>query len=156
MWSHDDLGQDRSRVVDPYHTEQGQGQGQKKGKSKVYQTFYVVSPSDIVASLPRMAEDHIKWLWEKEEYEAAWRQAIECEEELAMARSKLNATSLGEELLKFVLEEGDAAQRARLKDLLAEVCLKSKARWEKRIGLLSDKGKLVQVMAASRHIVSHL
>ena len=87
-------------VEETYSGDVANGGASKKSKATMDQTFYIVSPADIVASLPRTAEDHIKWLWEKEEYEAAWRQAIECEDELAMARSKLNATSLGEEFLK--------------------------------------------------------
>ena len=81
------------------------------------ETFYIVSPADIVASLPRTVEDHIKWLWEKEEYEKAWRQSVLYED--VLIRSKLNPTSLGEEFLKYVLEE-DEKSHGRFGDLCAE------------------------------------
>eukprot|EP01084_Bolivina_argentea_P086905 157033_1 len=106
VWSHDELS--------PVHVSSG---------NTYDNTFYIVSPSDIVASLPRTVEDHIKWLWERQEYERAWRQAAKYSDELI--RSKLNATSLGEEYLKYVLEEGKNVER--FGSLLSDVCLSNVA-----------------------------
>ncbi len=68
----------------------------------ITQSFFIVSPFDIVAALPRTSEDHIKWLWERKQFELAWREAIKHEKELA--RSKLKASDLGEAFLKWTLK----------------------------------------------------
>ena len=154
VWSHDDITSstlnDSSSVYDPYGMKYGNNtktnigptmdlKNRKSRKSNIDETFYIVAPVDIVASLPRTVEDHIKWLWEKEEYEKAWRQSVLYEDDLI--RSKLNPTSLGEEFLKFVLEE-DEKSHVRFGDLCSEVCLKDAGLWQKWIDLLSEKGKL--------------
>ena len=103
------------------------------------ETFYIVSPKDLIAAIPHTIEDHIKWLWEKKEYEMAWREAENHSDELV--RSKLNATDLGQEFLKWVLKEDQSSHR-RFGDLCADVCKQNKKLWEDWVYILAGKGKL--------------
>merc|ERR1719242_1556030 len=78
VWSHDDVlsnrAKDNSLTLDPWsqgiwseanspRSAAKTARNKARSRSIVDQTFYIVSPSDIVASLPRTVEDHIKWLW---------------------------------------------------------------------------------------------
>ena len=141
IWNHEDLthDDDGNDNNDKDEYELSDFKNGKSQKSNVDETFYILSPSDIVVVLPRTVEEHIRWLLDQKEYENAFRESVKYRDELI--RSKLNPIILGEKLLFYILNDEKEAIK-KFGEICSEVCLKNKILWEKWIHLLFEKGKL--------------
>ena len=133
VWSHDDIDSSiatNSSTYDPW-----------REFNSAKQTYYIVSPKDIIAGIPSTVEDHIKWLWDKEKYEQAWRYSVTHKDDLL--NSELDPTNLREEYLKYLL---DKKEYDKFSDVISEHCAKDESLWEEWIKLLAEKEKIYLII----------
>jgi hypothetical protein len=119
-------------------------------------SFYVISPQDIVVAKPRDESDHITWLIEQKQYEAALH-ALESSG-LTGAADGFDVAEVGKKYLEFLVDDGASAFAFRCPrceaDSLrlgqykkaAETCPKilgtNAKLWEDWVFLFADKGEI--------------
>lgn len=70
-------------------------------------SFYVISPEDIVVARPRDEEDHVEWLIETRRYD----NALTALEELGLKgrKTSFDVAEVGKRYLEYLVDEGDAS-----------------------------------------------
>jgi hypothetical protein len=92
-------------------------------------SFYITSPKDIVIARPRDIDDHIQWLVQHEEYEAALLIAEREEEKSGASVSKVKSiVEIGQKWLMNLVDESRFEEAAMN---VAKIARKDVAIWEK-------------------------
>ena len=92
------------------------------------ESFYVISPQDIVVAQPRDEADHIAWLIEQQHYEAALA-ALESSGLTGM--DGFDIVAIGVKYLEHLVDEG-ASQRACITALRADRCPQANTRRQRQ------------------------
>ncbi|KAK2146463.1 hypothetical protein LSH36_606g03004 [Paralvinella palmiformis] len=89
-------------------------------------TFFIVSPKDIVIARPRDKDDHVMWLLEHDKYEEAMAVALDHGKEL----KRHNYQKIGLLYIDYLLERGEFTQAAQL---CVKILGKKKDLWEQQV-----------------------
>lgn len=100
--------------------------------------FYLVSPVDIIVVRPRDLDDHVAWLLEHHDFEAALRIA---EESGNMLQSH-KAADIGEKYLEFLLADPESKNPAKAAELCSRLLGRDKERWEAWVMRFHEQGEL--------------
>lgn len=98
-------------------------------------SFYILSPKDLVVAKPRDLDDHIAWLIEGEKYEEALEAAKGHEAEL----KSHNISDIGQRYLEYLLESDQIVVAA---DQCTNILKDDKKLWETWILKFEQKGML--------------
>lgn len=101
--------------------------------------YYLVSPADIIVVRPRDLDDHVAWLLEHHDFEAALRTAEEAPGGTLQSHS---AQDIGEKYLEYLLTDPAGKDPAKAAGLCSRLLGRDKARWEAWVLRFHEQGEL--------------
>lgn len=105
--------------------------------------FYLVSPADIIVVRPRDLDDHVAWLLEHHDFEAALRTA----EEAGNMLQSHNAADIGEKYLEYLLTDAEGKDPKKAAALCSRLLGRDKERWEAWVMRFHEQGELRELTA---------
>ncbi|ORY90935.1 hypothetical protein BCR35DRAFT_275010 [Leucosporidium creatinivorum] len=106
-------------------------------------SFYVISPQDIVVAKPRDEADHIAWLIEQRMYEDALIALEHSGLSGSGAASNFDVTEVGKKYLEFLVDDGQYAKAAETCPKILGINAKL---WEDWVFLFADKGEIKTII----------
>lgn len=108
------------------------------------QTYYIVSPKDIIVARPRDMADHIEWLLERQRYEEALKAAESAGDDYSVkGRLKVDdIIDIGQKYLQALVAEGNYSQAA---SLCPKILRQDPNLWEQWVYTFADHGQLATI-----------
>lgn len=103
-------------------------------------SFFVISPKDIVSAEERDAQDHISWLVDNKQYDLA----LEASQNETGLSNELSFGEIGRRYIAHLIGKGNYTTAA---ELAPKVLIEDVEGWEKLVFLCAEKGQLESITA---------